>query len=267
LPFKARIGKTNIFLFIRLKLSYAVSLFQLESLGTFETGSEKQTQEYQNNHYQYNLGMAYHLKHNWNITSGLSFFQQHISSFYGNYDYNQNQYEPSSTTTLQNSYAVSLGIGKQMRLIQPTVNVALSNFNNVKQLQGEMSLLYYPFGNSRFYSVSSLALINDGGENRTIVSEKLGGKITRWLWYETKVSIGNHQNYITQNGFLTYNTGDPIKIIAGADLKFYWKHLEIIPGYSLHVCEGKSIYYTNFDTYKTNNYTNHLIKTTLKWNF
>ena len=68
---------------------------------------------------------------------------------------------------------------------------------------------------------------------------------------------------------MTYNTKDQIKLVVGLDLKLYFKHLEITPGYSFQQFKAQ---YINFDKNKTvktinYNYSNHLISIQLKWNF
>jgi len=256
-------------LYSRLKLVYGVSVFNIKSLGIVQTADTTVKTNFSNTHTQYNFGASYQLKKGWNVSLGIGYFQQSISSFYGIYDTVLGNYQFKSENTIQRSMAGSLGVSKQMKCIKPSIHFSYSNFNNTKQYQGEAALVYYPFGNVNFYSISSVALINDDMENRLIYAQKFGGKILKWLWAEAKVSYGNHTNYSTQSGFLTYNTANPVKLIFGADLKFYWKQLEISPGYRYLQCEGNYLYYDTFTTFKTvnYNYSNHLLTTSLKWNF
>ena len=128
---------------------------------------------------------------------------------------------------------------------------------------------YYPFGNPGFYSLTSAAFVKDRRNKQWIYTQKLGGKIFNWLWYEAKVSYGNHSNYITQNGFLTYNTVNPVWLVAGANLKLYYKHLEIIPAYLFNQQQGSILHYTTETQSGIINYIYfyHLLTATLKWNF
>lgn len=247
----------------RLKLFYGASVFNTEALGVVQTNITTSSNKFSNYQYQYNLAASYQLKKGWNITGSFGYFQQQVSSL-------PLPFEPVTNFSVskQNSYDGSLSFSKRMKFIQPILTGSFSNFQKAKQYQGEFSFVYYPLGNPNLYSTSTVAFVKDKSENNWIFSEKIGGKIFSWLWYEAKASYGNHLCYITESGFLTYNTPDPIMLVAGANLKFYWKHFELNTGYFYQQREGT---YLQFDfsppTTINYNYSNHLITTTLKWNF
>ena len=253
----------------RLKIYYGISLFNTIYTGVVQSTDTMQIKEHNNNHYQYNLAFSYQFKKGWNISGGFAYFKQQIFNFSGRYDSINDEYGFVATNKPLESYSGTISLSKRMRYVQSILSGSTSNFANRTQYQGELSLVYYPFGNINFYGISSTCLLNDNQKNNWIFTQKIGGKLFNWLWYEIKGSYGNHNNYTTQSGFLAYNTSNPVKLTVGADLKIYWKNLEITPGYRFIQSENTYLYYTSYTTYKTKKYiyNNHLINTTLTWNF
>ncbi len=252
----------------RLQLMYGFSGFNIASLGVVNTPNDFKTIAFNNTNYQYNLGANYQLRHGFNASVGAGVYPQNFSNYSGEFNATLNSYDFKTTTTHQNSWAGTATIGKQGRYLHGLLGVAMGNFVSTNQLQLEGTLVYYPLGNNNLYEISAITYKTES--NQFIISQKAGGKLFKWLWIEAKASYGNHSNYISQGGFLTYNTADALQLIAGMDLKIYFgKHLQFSPGYKLQQVQRNHIYYTTYNNYNTitNNYFNQLLTTSLTWNF
>lgn len=269
--YNGRVKYANAFLqhtiLNRLKFMYGASAFNTQAVLVVQTTDTAQSQQFDNYHYQGNFAAFYQFKKGWNLTGGFAYYQQNISGYLGQTDSTTKQL--ITMITRQNSYAGCLSISKRLKFIQPIVSSTISNFNDSIQYIGEASIVYYPFGNTNFYSTSSAAYLKDGTRQDWIFSQKFGGKIKKWLWYEVNSSYGNHSNFITNTGFLTYNTSDQVKLVVGLNLKFYRKHLEFIPGYIYNQRQGTFSHLTSQSLLEPSkyNYSIHLFTTTLKWNF
>lgn len=260
--------------FNRLKLCYGAAVFNTKADGVIQSTDSALEKKFNNYHYQYNFAASYQFKKGWNLTGALAFYQMQISNLVAEYNDLTFQYSYSTSYKQLNSFAGNLSVSKRFRFIQPILSGTVSNFLDSKQYQGELLVHIYPFGNPNFYSTSAVAFVKNGQSKELIYSQKLGGKIFNWLGYEAKVSYGDHTNFITQNGFLTYNTANPVNLVAGATFNIFYKNLEIVPGYIFNQRQGSILHYTFTPDYldvktETINYTYfyHLLTATIKWNF
>lgn len=256
-------------IFNRLRINYGGSIFEANALGVVQATDTAKMQSFRNQHRQLNLSASYQFKRGWNITCGFASYLQELSWLTSEYNSEQNKYRFIDGNKKNDYYGGSLSIGKRMRYVQATLSGTISNFSGKYQLQGESALSIYPLGNLNFYTISSLAYFKEKDYDKWIVSQTIGSKIFRWLWQEAKVSYGNHYNYITNNTFVTYNTSDPIKMIAGANLRFFFKPFEVVTGYSYNRCDGDYLYYNSLSVYKVVKYSyySQSINTTVVWKF
>ncbi len=252
----------------KLKLQYGFSVFQINNVGIVQTPiplsteiNTSQTSIGTSNQYQYNIGLSHLLKNNWNISYGFGWYEQNYKTFDGTL------YEAKSL----GSYSATFSVGKQFRKIYPSMNFSKSNFANAEQYQAEAVVVYYPLGNVNFYTSTSAAYKNDTRENQYIIGQKVGGEVVKNLWLETSAIYGNLLNYVSQNGFITFNSANSMKLILGADLKFIYHNLEFSPSYRFQLIDNSfyAYYVSKSDFALTNltNYSNHLFLTTVKWNF
>ncbi len=166
-------------------------------------------------------------------------------------------------------FLIGFGFSKKFTLFNLELNYTNSNFGNNIQNQGEFNLVYYPFGNSKLYSISKLAFVSQGDVKNVIYNQSVGLKINNWFYLEGKYSLGDQLNYSTNYGFLVYNTSDPIQTSGSLATKFYWKNLEICPTYIIDERMGSTFRYVTFTTTELSNYKylNHTFLTSLKWKF
>ncbi len=224
--------------------------------------------EANNKQIQYTSGLAYQAKNGLLFGVGVGYFQTNSNSFIAKPNIDTTFLTHDSSEVTFNDFSTSFSIGKRFKYFFPQATFTYSNLYDSTQLQGEFNLTYFPLGNMKFFGSSSISVINDGVNNHTIFSQKLAYIFSKYLWLEGKYSVGNHLNYISSLGFTTYNTPDPIKLIAGCDVHFTFKHLELITSYSFQTREN-SVTRFSYEGIKTTptKYNNNNLIVALKWNF
>lgn len=92
----------------------------------------------------------------------------------------------------------------------------ISNLVDSTQIQLSAGLHYYPFGNLNLYSLTDgyAGIVNR--KPSISLEQKIGFKVSKWLWLEINASIGQMKNMTHDKGFNVYNVPDEIKLIAGA---------------------------------------------------
>jgi hypothetical protein len=160
-------------------------------------------------------------------------------------------------------------LGKRFAYFTPTISFSYSNLYDTRQLQTEGSLTYYPFGNSKIFGVSSFSYNNNDGADQTVFSQKIGFKVTKWLWMDGLYSVGNHSNYISDAGFTIYNAADPVLSNLNLNVHFYIRKFELTVGACSQLRQGTFNQYSASKVLEqfNYNYTNTNFLTTFKWNF
>jgi hypothetical protein len=137
--------------------------------------------------------------------------------------------------------------------------------SDTKTLIAEGSVTYYPTGNVRFYGNSKVGNIHNSTENNIVFTQLVGFHVIKNIWLEGYGAYGNHQNYISENGFLAFNTPNKINWYAGSNLNFFFKHFDVSFGYGLQERESSYNSFPNqINTYK---YNYNLFKTKIVWKF
>ncbi|TAF77491.1 MAG: tetratricopeptide repeat protein [Bacteroidetes bacterium] len=248
----------------RLKLFYGGYIFNTTSSYVNQNIFRNfKSPEFSNNQYQLNIGLSYKFKKGWCLASSFAYFIQNITQV----TQNRNQFQPNNVSF--NNFATSLFISKRMKYFQPGLSLTLSNFLSEYQYQADASLVFYPWGNTNFYTTFGFATIKNSVSTQQIIySQKIGGKIFSWLGYEAAILAGNLQNYVTDLGYMTYNSANPIKFVGNFEFHFYIKKLEIIPAYRFQLYDAEYTNKTNTNSEKTFPYTysKSILTTTLKWN-
>src|SRR5665647_1685921 len=100
-------------------------------------------------------------------------------------------------------------------------------------------------GKSSIYFKSSISEIMGKGDQRTIFSQVAGVRLSKSIWAEGIVTVGNLKNYSDHNGLYIYNSVDPTTFRTGATLYWYvGKHMTLIGNYTY---DAKQIELTNFN--------------------
>lgn len=134
--------------------------------------------------------------------------------------------------------------------------------NNARQDQTDLSVILYPFGNSHFYTISTVSLQSekqdDLMEQRIIFNQEAGLRITRWMWAEGGATWGDLHNYVAGGGAVIYNSFETIRKKRGGRLILYpGKRWELRLDYSWK--ENESYFITDSSGENTNRqtYVNH----------
>ncbi len=252
----------------RIRVYNGFSYFNVHSLGVIQTASVRRIKRtYAVRNYQYTTGLTYTTRKNWILGGAIGYFREKSFSFTLNT--NTNPFTTVDIPFENNAFTGSVSGYKRIRNWGLGVAATLGSLGKAIQKQVEGTVVWYPLGHTGFYSISSgIWLLNDTN-HQGIVCQKIGGKLSKAVWYKWEGSYGNHQNYIASNGFVTYNTADPIHLTTGLSLTFFNKQTSIIPSYLLQ--QRESSYQRFFspsqpETIK-NKYFNHLFTCTVQWNF
>lgn len=267
----------------RLHINNSFSIFNTDALYQIQVKLPlvstplKNEQRFNNLNFQYNLGLSYVTRKEWVIAIGFGYFRVKGNTFTANpLDTTTNTVLIVKDTAKINSFLGSITIAKRWKYVQPYIQFSVSNLNGVKQFQTEGGLVYYPLGNYNFYGATSATFLRNDSSNHFVIGQRIGYKITNWFWNEINFNYGNLANYISNNGFLTYNTSNPIRLQAGIDLKFYaGKHFQINAGYTFQKRDKEITELFQelpppsppVTSYKKENYITHIFKTSLLWNF
>lgn len=253
----------------RLRVYNNFSYFNVKSVGIVHSALNDTLKNYSNNSYQYNLGMSYRFKNQFLVGGTFGYYKEKSNYFSASLDlanfevrYFDNAFEHSAySSTLYSLYRFSK--------FEVGLSASIANLSDSMQYQGEATFAFYPLGNQNLYSVSSAAFLQNGSKQNFIFKQQIGGRITKWLWAEAQASYGNHQNYLPSSGFIAYNTVEPILFTASANLNFKIGKINIIPAYSMQQRESTYMQrnINQQTSLLTNNYFNHLLTTTIKWNF
>lgn len=254
----------------RLSFFNSLSYFNVQSMGIVQSNIPPPLKRnYSNFNYQYTLGGTYMAKKNLSIGASLGYFKENSQFITSDFTVPNKPLTVSTYTSNINAYTGMVSIFKRYYNVGFGLAQSFGNLSAVTQLQTEGTFLWYPKGNTTFYTNTSLAWLNNDGINQSIITQKIGGKAYKNIWYEVKGSYGNHQNYIANSGIAAYNTIEPIKFTTEANLSIFIKNFKISPSYTLQQRESsyfKIINPTTSQTIKTN-YLNHLIKCLLQFNF
>lgn len=216
---------------------------------------------------QYTLigGMDYTLDNSWQLGFSGAFYQIENNTKTSNGAGNG---VTSNATNFTSAYSGLVFINKRFTYVLPEISAAFSNFGGYNQYQTALNLTYYPLGNVNLYSATAAAFIaNTGGyvQQQFLFSEKLGFKTVKNLWLEGMFSVGNHTNYITNRAFLTYDTYDPIKLMAGATATYYFSRFNI--SFTYQYQQREATIYKNSAYFSSKKYNNQLFNVGLLWNF
>jgi tetratricopeptide (TPR) repeat protein len=246
------------------------SLFNTKSMAIeqIQYANQNRSSSYSNDHFQYNFGISKTFKNGMNAGIGFGFFHTNFSQMLVRFD-NLGIATFKDSTLTYNNISIAGNFGKRIGNFHPLLNINYSNLYGENQFQTEGILIYYPLGNKNLIGSTAFAFVRNGTENQTIFNQKVTIKCLPWLWIDGKFSIGNHMNYMSNLGFVSFNTADPAKNNSGLDVHFYYKKLEFVFGYSYQTREASYTVYPTLTTSESTSYkykSNNLI-TTLKWNF
>lgn len=202
------------------------------------------------------------------ISPAFHFINVNFGKLNARYDMLQNKYIFTNKDTSFINYSASLSVSRAIGIFTYGISMAYSHLNSYNQIQGGISVAYFPFSNTNFYGSSMLVCLNENNENRLVMGQKLGVKLLSKLWAEGGITYGNLQNYTENNSFVVFNTGDKIVYKYGvALLSPLTKNLQLSIRYDAFSRENS--YYRMNNLYKIEpvsiDYITQTIVGGLKW--
>lgn len=251
------------------KLKNQLTLVSNTSNDLFQLASATETKIFtdKDNYLQWNaIGTLY--ANGWVFEGGFGVYNSNYMSYTAP--------DPSITNATYSSYKISninfstsFSISKKLKYIQPTLAFTFANLYNLNLMTTEGSLSYFPLGNLNFYGNTKLAFVSGNANTNTVLSQLIGLKLSPKIWIEGYGAIGNHLNYISENGLIAFNTPNKINWYTGTNLNFYFKNIDCSLGYGVQQRESTyeikdNASNTNYISYK---YNYSLIKTKIVWKF
>ncbi len=117
----------------------------------------------------------------------------------------------------ENYWLGRVSVNKNFWLINAGAGVTLSNLNNKNQVQTDVKLILYPFGNLDLYLISSGIIVNEKysaekTDNRIAFIETMGLRMTRSIWLESTLYHGEFRNISISDGFIIFNGNETTNI-------------------------------------------------------
>lgn len=122
-----------------------------------------------------------------------------------------------ATTYIVNTggFAGGMGLTKTGGFITIAGEAVYTNLSQVRNLQGNVSLILYPAGNRSFYFGANLAGISENGDRSSdlnIIKGFIAGiSIRNRIWLEFTGSSGKMKNYSENIGLIIYNSEDYLR--------------------------------------------------------
>jgi hypothetical protein len=263
--------------FVNQKLNWkaGISYFNINYTGRFHhpyTNLEHplidEYRDFTNKQWQFNGLLNYNTSKQWRLTGAIGFYNQIYSFMTSTVDIYP-FYKSSQTNKNEWSYMASFGINKTFNKNILFVNTTYANW----KIEGTMFQLQPCYTrewlkSSKLYSTSMLTYMIQNNTNQVVFTQKIGGQIAKPLWFEAQFSYGNHKNLIFDQGFITLNTAEPIKLILGGDLTYKYKNLFLNIGYKYQIRTATYYNYSLTEIKNYNyNYSNHLLNTSITWKF
>jgi tetratricopeptide (TPR) repeat protein len=172
----------------------------------------------------------------------------------------------------QHDFAASIALEKFAGKFLPGIRTGYSNINDERQIQGSLSIGWFPGGNLNYYSYSevtrySVLPLNDMG--KWIISQNLGFRPIHWLWTEFWGSWGEKENFAGSGAFLIYNDLGLIREQYGLNFIIPLSKIELSAKY------GFTVHYSNFISDSSGpdlllnpiKFNTHKITGGIKWKF
>lgn len=142
-----------------------------------------------------------------------------------------------------------------------------SNLNGRRQRQLGAALTWFPYGNLNFYIGTTLTGCLHQGKKNLVINFLTGKKITKYIWLEGNVTLGDMNNFTEKNGFLVNNNPDITTFRFGLTPIITFKNFDIILHYQYQEKQGSYFFKNESKTLTegTFNYQNHVITGGIKW--
>ncbi|MCF6365583.1 MAG: hypothetical protein L3J35_05210 [Bacteroidales bacterium] len=169
-----------------------------------------------------------------------------------------------------NSFAAAINISKHFSLLRIAAGTSFANMNNKIQIQPELSIKVYPFGNSKIYTESKVIHLIENDwltiTHNPVYKQSLGINFLKYSWFIPSFTYGNMKNFTEYNAFIANNDVDLTKQKYEALLNIGFKKgtFNILFKYQYNIKENE-FEVNNTEQFKE--YVNQSITVGIKWYF
>ncbi len=227
------------------------------------------------------------------IIPALQYQYMKYSKFKTVWDSINGIYSFPDTNYRYNNIIASLGFYKDISTVSLGLTLSYGNLYKKNIYQGAFILTWFPFGNMKLYTTTTLAYLimpstvatvtgppgskqqsninSSGDKSHPVIEEAIGGRLSPKLWLEAQGAFNGLRNYNKADAAVVYNTPDQVKYLVGLTAVYeVTKTLELSVGYQFLQKEitGQHLIFTNKGpALITDNYTNnsHNIYGGIKW--
>jgi hypothetical protein len=124
----------------------------------------------------------------------------------------------------------------------PGLSAGYSNINDERQIQGSLSLSWFPGGNLNLYSQSEITryfILPEFERGEWIISQNTGFRLFPGLWLEIWGSLGDKENFAGSGAFIIYNDISLISEQYGLNLIIPLSRIEVSANYSYTFHESR----------------------------
>lgn len=231
----------------RIRLNAAATYLGLNNTRGIRIPTLDTTHNFTTTQYQAYLGGDVFLGKGWTVSAGGHYIVYNYTTFNATL---VNPTPPPTYTfnnqsTNASNYVAALALTKRLPYLGVTLSGSYANLNNSNQYQGNLTLAYYPLGNTKLYGLSTLTYQQDGDSTRYLLNQRIGTSLGRFT-AEAHYTFGRIHNLIEGNGYLVFNLPDYITLRTGVDVGYKLsKSLSLVARYQYQQREGGYVYYPN----------------------
>jgi hypothetical protein len=256
----------------RLNVFQSISYMDINRIQQYRStlnllDTTKEASAYQ---YQYYINGRFLLEKGWSISSSIT--RLWGKSYYHVPEYSANgAYNLTEMSWGISDYLVTAGIAKEMVHYRPKIVLGYGEINGFRQVQTNLQVIIYPFGNVNFYLIPEGSLHWDEGAEKIklVYNQKMGLK-TGPIWLTGEYSTGTIKNFFSEEGLIVYNMPENIRNRVGITLwaPLFKYRLNLTLRYLQSAKEGITFVYSDASNYKMKLYTftDKSFLISLKWN-
>lgn len=223
--------------------------------------------------YQAYTGLTVTLSNHFNLLVGGQYMYYMQNKLYANYNSSSQSYKYHDSITSRNNLVTNISITKSYGKITPMLSFGFNEIDAISIMQYTAQASYFPIGNSNLTITGGFSTSTDDMDTRNVYFTKIGGEITRKLWYDAYLYTGNLKNFTEGNGYVVYNISDKITVKTGVNLTYYLNQKWSV-GCRYDMLKRESTYNRYFITSigskaksYIDNYLNHSLILNLLWKF
>jgi len=192
-----------------------------------------------------------------------------------------------------NNFIASVGFYKDIDVFSLGLTLSYSNIYKKSIEQGAFLFSWFPLGNTKLYTTTTIAYLimpststtipggpgrppitmvdSNADKSHAVFEEAVGGRVTRKLWLEAQFAFNGFRGYNKSDAAIVYNNPDQVKYLLGFTAVYeISKVLELSIGYQFMQKELTSEHLTGNNINRdmvTDNYLNnsHNIYGGIKW--